>query len=74
MGIYKGASNGWAPLPASTSPLYARANQGFVRISDPNSLSTNGNVVGSSSKNIVVDSGAHTTTALLLILGGSAAS
>lgn len=71
--VEAGASNGWSPLPPSTSPLYARYS-GSLRISDPVSTGTgNGNVVTSTSNTITLDPGANTITVNVLIVGGSAA-
>jgi len=72
--MYQGVSNGLAILPPSTAPAFARANGGFIRISDPNSTGGgNGNVTSGASKTIKLDSGSHTVTAWLVLLGGSAA-
>lgn len=73
--IYAGASNGWAPLPASsdTNYLYARYS-GVFRLSDPVSTgSGNGNVVSGTSKTIVLDPGSNTISVNVIIVGGSAA-
>ena len=72
--VEAGASNGWAVLPPSTAPVYARYGGGSIRISDPTSTGGgNGNVVSSSSCNITLDPGANTVTVNILIVGGSAA-
>lgn len=74
LAIYHGSSNGWAPLPASANPLYARANGGFALIVDPQSTGGGvGNVVTSTSKTVTLDPGANTVTAYVLCAGGSAA-
>lgn len=71
--VEAGASNGWAVLPPSTSPVYARYS-GTLRISDPVSTGgSNGNVVGSSSKTITFDPGSNTVIIYVLAVGGSAA-
>lgn len=71
--VYKGASNGWSYLPASTGPLTAVAKGGFILLADPsNSLSTNGMVTSGSSKTITFDPGANTVDLSVLIAGGSA--
>jgi hypothetical protein len=71
--VESGASNGWAPLPPSTTPLFARYS-GNLRISDPVSTgASNGNVTSGTSKTITFDSGANTITFYVLIVGGSAA-
>jgi hypothetical protein len=72
--VYQGASNGWAQLPTSSNPLYARAIGGFILIVDPSSTgSGNGDVITSSSKTVTIDPGANTITALVIMAGGSAA-
>lgn len=72
--VYKGATNGWSILPPSTSPLPARAVNGMVRVSDPNSTgSGNGNVTGGSSKTVTLDPGAHNVTVYFILLTGSVA-
>ncbi len=74
VGVYHGASNGWAQLPASTNPLYARNNGGFVLLVDPVSTGGgNGNVITGSSKNVVLDPSANTITVFVIMAGGSAA-
>lgn len=71
--IESGASNGWAPLPPSSSPNYARYS-GTFRMSDPVSTGgSNGNVVSGSSKTITFDPGANTFNINVIIVGGSAA-
>ncbi len=71
---YAGGSNGWAQLPPSTSPLYARNNGGNINLSDPVSTGGgNGNVVSGTSKTITLDPGANTVTVYLLIAGTSVA-
>jgi hypothetical protein len=70
----QGASNGWAPLGAAANPQPARANNGLLRISDPNSTgAATGNVVTSTSKTVKLDPGANPITVYLLILTGSVA-
>ena len=72
--VYQGASNGWAPLGTSSNPQIARANGGWVWLHDPNSTGGgNGNVVTSTSKNIVLNTGANNITFYLFVVGGSAA-
>jgi hypothetical protein len=72
--LYQGATNPWAIAPASANPLWARANNGSARISDPNSTgSAVGNVVTSTSKTIVLDPGTNAVTVYLLLLTGSVA-
>jgi hypothetical protein len=74
VGVYHGASNGWAALPASGNPLYARAGGGSIRISDPQSTGGgNGNVTGGASKTFTVDPGSNNVTVYVLIAGGSVA-
>jgi hypothetical protein len=74
VGIYKGASNGWAILPASTNPLYCRYGGGRIRIADPTSTgASNGNVVSGASKTITLDPGANTVNLWLVVIGTSAA-
>jgi hypothetical protein len=71
---YASASNGWPFLPPSTSPSIARANGGFVRLSDPQSTgSGNGNVVTGSTYSITLATSHNVTGLLLVMLGGSAA-
>ena len=71
--VYKGASNGWSYLPASTGPLICVANGGLIWLHDPsNALSTNGMVTSGSSKTITFDPGANTVNLSVLIVGGSA--
>jgi hypothetical protein len=71
---YKGASNGWAILPASTNPAWARAAGGMARISDPQSAGSGvGNVTSGTSKTFTVDPGSNAMTVYLILLGGSAA-
>lgn len=72
--LYQGASNPWAIAPPSTAPLWARANGGLARISDPSSTGAGvGNVVTSTSCEITLDPGANAMTVYLLVGGGSAA-
>lgn len=71
--VYKGASNGWTYLPASTGPLICVAKGGLIWLHDPNnSLSTNGMVTSGSSKTITFDPGSATFNISVLIVGGSA--
>lgn len=71
--VEAGASNGWAQLPPSTSPILTRYG-GILRLSDPVSTGAgNGAIVGSTSKTVTFDSGSNTITFLVLIVGGSAA-
>lgn len=72
--FYQGASNGWAKAPLSANPLWAYANNGSFRLSDPNSTGGgNGAVITSTSKNVVLDPGANTVTIYLLVLTVSVA-
>ena len=72
--VYQGASNGWAVLGTSTNPNWARNNGGFLLLVDPVSTGAgNGNVITSSSKNVVFDPGANTVTILVINAGGSVA-
>ncbi len=74
VGVYHGASNGWAQLPASTNPLYARNNGGFILLVDPLSTgSATGNVITSTSKTVTFDPGANTVTIMVIMVGGSVA-
>jgi hypothetical protein len=74
VGVYHGASNGWAQLPASGNPLYARNNGGFILLVDPLSTgSATGNVITSTSKTVTFDPGANTVTIYVIMVGGSAA-
>ena len=58
LGVYHGASNGWAQLPASTNPLYARYGGGFIMLTDYTSTGAgNGNVITSTSKTVTFDPG-----------------
>lgn len=71
---YQGASNPWAMMPASANPLWARANNGSARVSDPNSTGAAvGNVATSTSKTFVLDPGANNVTVYLFILTSSVA-
>jgi hypothetical protein len=73
-GVYHGASNGWAQLPASANPLYARYGGGFILLVDPTSTGAgNGDVITSTSKTVVFDPGANTLTVYVIMAGGSAA-
>jgi hypothetical protein len=73
--VYMGASNGWAPVGAtSSSPSWARANNGLWNVSDPTSTGGGvGNVVGGSSKTVTFDPGANTITIYILFFGSSVA-
>jgi hypothetical protein len=72
--IYQGASNPWAPLPSSANPGWARYGGGWYTLSDPTSTGTgNGNVITSTSKTAVFDSGANTVTFYVIMAGGSVA-
>jgi hypothetical protein len=72
--VYAGATNGWAQLGPSTSPQYARAIGGLVRLSDPQSTgSGNGNIVSGTSKTVTFNPGSNTITIYVLIAGGSVA-
>ena len=71
--VESGASNGWAPLPASTDPLFCRYSA-YIHISDPVSTGgSNGNVTSGTSKTVTFDPGANTVIINVLIVGGSAA-
>ena len=68
---YQGSPNGWAFAPDSSAPLYARANNGHFRISDPNSVGVGiGNVVTITSKTIVLDPGQGGPVTVYLLLAG----
>jgi hypothetical protein len=72
--VSQGASNGWAPLGVAANPQWARANGGFILMVDPLSTGAgNGNVITSTSKTVLFDPGALTTTVYVLMAGGSAA-
>ena len=72
--IYQGASNPWAPLPASGQPGWARYGGGWYMLCDPISTGTgNGNVITSTSKTTVFDSGANTVSFYVIQAGGSVA-
>jgi hypothetical protein len=74
VGIYHGASNGWAQLPASANPLYCRYGGGRIRVADPTSTgASNGNVTSGSSRTVTLDPGANTVNLWLVVIGGSAA-
>lgn len=71
--VYRGASNGWSYLPASTGPLTVPSSGGVVMLFDPNSATgTNGMVVSGTSKTITLDPGSNTVNLSVLIVGGSA--
>lgn len=72
--IYAGASNGWAVMGLLANPSWARYGGGFHLLCDPLSTGAgNGNVITSSSKNTVFDSGSNTITFWVIQAGGSAA-
>jgi hypothetical protein len=72
--VYAGASNGWAVLGPLATPSWVRNNNGLWNLSDPTSTGAgNGNVVTTSSCNIVFDPGANTVTIWVLFAGGSVA-
>ncbi len=73
--VSRGASNGWTILPASTSAQAVEPNNGIFLLTDMQSTGSGvGYVVGSSSKTILLDSGANTVTFSLMIVGCSALS
>jgi hypothetical protein len=72
--VEQGASNGFAFVPASTAPYKCFANGGQYMLRDPNSSgASTGLFTSGTSKTIKVDSGAHTVTFYILILGTSVA-
>lgn len=72
--VYKGASNGWSLLPASTGPITVPANGGIFVIQDPNSTGGgSGYVTGGTSKTFTLDPGANAVTVNLIVVGGSSA-
>ena len=72
--IYKGASNGWSFLPASTGPIIVQPNGGMFGMSDATSTGGSaGYLVSGSSKMVVLDPGSNTIIINIIIVGGSAA-
>lgn len=72
--IEQGASNGWAVVPPSSSPAYARYGGGFYLVTDPTSTGAgNGNVITSTSKTVTFDPGANTITIYVINAGTSVA-
>lgn len=70
--VYASASNGWAVLPASSGPLYARAGS-VVRLSDKLSTGSGaGNIVSGSSNSVTFNPGSNAVTINVWIVGGSA--
>lgn len=67
------SASAWTTLPLATSPVTVQANGGVFWMSDPNSLTSTGMVVGASNKYITLDPGAFTVNLSVLIVGGSAA-
>lgn len=72
--VYATGTNGWSPVPPSTSPLTVRYGSVF-RMSDKFSTGAgNGNIVTSTSKSVTFDPGSNgPITINVMILGGSAA-
>jgi hypothetical protein len=72
--IEQGASNGWAVVPPSSSPDYARYGGGIYLLVDPTSTGAgNGNVITSTSKTVKFDPGANTITIYVINAGTSVA-
>ena len=72
--VESSASNGIPWLPPSTSPLFARANNGLVIIYDPNSFGGGvGNVVGATTDGMTLDPGANTCTVNVWVAGSTVA-
>jgi hypothetical protein len=72
--VEQGATNPWAYVPATANAFKCAANGGQYYLRDLNSTGAgNGLVTGGSSKTIKFDSGAHTVTFYLLLLGTSVA-
>lgn len=72
--VESSASNGIAWIPPSTSPLFARANNGFIRISDPYTFgAAAGNFITATTDGVTLDPGANTIVAAVLALGCSVA-
>ena len=67
------SASAWTVAPLATGPNTVQANGGVVGLSDPNSLTTTGMVVGASSKYVTFDPGAFTVNLSVLIVGGTAA-
>jgi len=71
--VSSASASAWTILPLATAPITVWANGGTFWLSDPNSLTTVGNVVGAASKYVTFDPGAFTVNLSVLIVGGSAA-
>jgi hypothetical protein len=72
--VYQAASNGWASLPPSGNPLYARAGNGVVYLADRNSSGTGvGMVTGTTNKSVTFDPNGATITFNLVLAGCSVA-
>ncbi len=71
--LYVPVSNGWAYLPTTPAVVTIPANGGLFWLHDPNSsLSTNGMVTSSTSRQVTMDPGANTVNLSVYIVGGSA--
>lgn len=74
VGIYKAASNGVSWLPASTGPVYARANLGLALFVDQSSSGSSvGNYIDGTHKSITLDPSANTVVVNVIAAGNSVA-
>jgi hypothetical protein len=72
--VETGAANGWQFVPAAAAPYTCFANGGCYWLRDPNTTgASKGLYTDGTHKNIKVDSGSHTVTFYILILGSSVA-
>lgn len=74
MQVYSSASNAPLWLPPIANLQWATPNGGIFLLFDPNAITTQGYLVDTSHKSIVLNSASNTVAANLLIMGNSSAS